>query len=228
MAALLVMCVDADLARQAFLKATTADVRKLVIGLATFGVAIAYIFDPGERVREAFKDEVPTASGLSGTDGARHDRARDWWLSLPSDGQEGAIREMQLLIRAPNVPERWAIKELAGELAESLHSEGSDFLDRRLAQVLRCELNGLKPSQSTEDAMQLLRQRFGGTPSTCEWDVRFGPLEGGGHRAWIAIRLPAKGNREPRWRKSHVGWGPTEAIAIVRAVLERESWTWTP
>lgn len=216
-------CVDADAVRVMVMSASTSEFRFFVVTTMMAGLLLAAFLDiHPQRYAEDTAYATQRADPREDSD-----PARDWWINLKHDGSQGAVREMQLDLEAPNVPQRWEIVEFSRELRSiDAGGSGSDLLDRRLAKVLKCDLNGTRPTQSVEDATRLLKQRFGGQKSNCEWEVRTSPMGAGGYRAWVAIKWPGTGTREQPWQQSHIGLGSTEALAIVRAVLDRESWTW--
>lgn len=207
--------------RQFLSTASSADMSQTVMMFILAGFAL------GGAVEVLVDATTPDLChhGVRTPDFERSETEEWYWAQLPN-GEELAVREATTERCSPHIDVRWAMGDLVKELQRPDNRAGSDFLDHKVMKLLGMPAQGLKPTQRLDDAVRLLRLRYGGVPSRLEWEAKteLSPL---GLKSFIVVRASTKaGAMEPElWQRCLVVDGPSEALAVTIAAITRETWT---
>lgn len=220
---------DYNQLRTFLLGASNAEMAAVVASLMAVGWGVGVVLHTIAAGVVGHKHPMPISRALYLGDSADVDAiatgrsaAASWFWSLP-DGRDMAVREVTLARCIPSADARWALDDLLKVLARPESAGGSDILDRKVAQALGIKGRALKPTQSRDDAVQLLSLRYRGYRSDCEWSVRTERQPSGKFRAYVSVRARFI-DAEHRCVSAD---GPTEALAITIAAITRETWTYT-
>lgn len=208
---------------QMLTSATSEEVRRfLVFWIALVFTSLMAFMAYTSWPRPALRDNPELMAKLAKRD------ISAWFYRLDIGGSDLAVREtMTRQMPVPSVSMRYEIQDLIALLNRKDNKGGSDLLDRRVLQQLAMPQIGLKPTQRLDDAQQLLRMRYGGAASKYEWDARIDHNSfNDSYAAHVIVREPATTHDAP-WLRSHCSNGPSEALAVTIAVLERESWVFS-
>ncbi|HBO6962510.1 TPA: hypothetical protein L4936_001116 [Pseudomonas aeruginosa] len=207
--------------RHFLVTATSAEMSNAVLSLIAAGFFLGGFFQIlVEATTPAPSLKTPVLAGIERTE------TEKWYWAQQPNGEELAVREATTERCSPHIDVRWAMGDLIKELQRPENQTGSDFLDHKVMKLLGMQAQGLKPTQRLDDARRLLELRYGGVPSRLEWDAKtedFPP----GLKAFIVVRVPPKpGAMEPEpWKRCLIAEGPSEALAVIIAVITRETWT---
>jgi len=130
-----------------------------------------------------------------------------------------AINDAQLVNHLPSEVQKQAMDKLFMSLVALKEGHyASELLDRRVLQTLGYADSDLGPTRRIEDARQLVQCRYAGMPSHVEWRVRVDS----NHR-FIRAYVECRENKDDAWLLCSTAAGQTEQIAIIKAVLIRDS-----
>lgn len=207
--------------RHFLVTATSAEMSNAVLSLIAAGFLLGGLFQVlVEASTPAPSIKTPVLIGNERTE------TEEWYWAQQPNGEELAVREATTARCSPHIDVRWAMGDLIKELQRAENQAGSDFLDHKVMKLLGMPAQGLKPTQRLDDAKRLLQLRYGGVPSSLEWDAKTEELPPG-LKAFIVVRVPPKpGAIEPdTWRRCLIADGLSEPLAVTIAAITRETWT---
>lgn len=207
--------------RHFLVAATSAEMSQMVLSLIVAG------FFLGGLVQVLIDATTPAPNlQLAGLASDERTETEKWYWAQQPNGEELAVREATTERCSPHIDVRWAMGDLIKELQRPENQAGSDFLDHKVMKLLGMSAQGLKPTQTLDDAKRLLALRYGGLPSRLEWDAKTEALPLG-YKAFITVRVQSKAMAmEPESRqRCLIASGPSEALAVTIATVTRETWT---